>query len=427
MNKIKIAILGSSNVAAQVVRLISEQQEELDQSVGTKVDLIGVGVKNIEKIGHEDIDKRLFSTDIPSLIRKADIVVELVGGLTDAKDYVFEALSLGKTVVTANKMLLSHFYEQLMEACETNKTELYYEGSVCGAIPIVHALRESLRNDKVESIMGVVNSTTNYVLDKMTSEGTSFEEALQQAQDLGFAETDSTADVYGTDAASKAAILSSLAFSSQISIDQVDAKGIEDITVEDIKTAKEKGYALKLIFVASRREDHNAMGIHVSVRPTLLPLYHPLATVKGIHNAVLVDTQLAGRLMFYGQGYGINAVASTVLNDIVRASVHKKYGIVFTQNYVPTDLNILSDEYISGRFYMNLTVDDRPGVLSQVTGICGANNLSIDSLVQDRQNLEVRLSIFTHETTYSSLKKTVEMFNEDVGIISVNSILYVEK
>lgn len=426
MTKIKLAVLGCGGVGAQVVRLLIEQKKDIDNYVGTKVELVGIGVKNIEAVQYEDIDKKLFTTDCFALIDKADIVIELIGGVTDAKEYVVSALSAGKTVVTANKMLLSHFYEDLLKLCKEHKTELYYEASVCAAVPIVYALRESLRNDKVESVMGIVNSSTNYILDLMYENDISIEEAISQAQNLGFVNIDFLSDLDGIDIASKAAILASLAFSMQISIDQVDITGMRNISMEDIKIAKEKGYVLKYIFVANRREDFEANGVYVSVRPTLLPLSHPLATVKGIYNAVTVEAEPSGRLMFYGQGIGEYAAASAVLNDITRASVHKQHRIVFSPKNFDSDLKILGDKHINARFYMNLTVDDRPGVLSQITGICAQNNLSIDSLIQDRKDLEVRVSIFTHETTRESLKNTIEIFKDEPGIIKINSVLYLE-
>ena len=307
---IRIGLLGAGSVGSQVARLLLENQAELAKRVGAELKLTGIAVRNLNSKRDAELPAELFTTDAESVILGSDIVIELVGGIEPAKTWVMQALNAGADVVTANKALIAAHGPELFELADQLGAQLYFEAAVAGAIPIIRPLRESLAGDRIDRVMGIVNGTTNFILDRMESTGADFDEALAEATALGYAEADPTADIEGFDAASKAAILASLAFHSEVPVEKVHREGITSVTAMQIETARQAGYAVKLLAICERVSDG---GLVARVHPTLIPLEHPLAAVRGAYNAVFVEAQSAGRLMFYGAGAGGPETASAVL------------------------------------------------------------------------------------------------------------------
>lgn len=420
----KIAVLGSNTLALQTVRLFSEQREDLALRCSLELELIGVGVTSGVAELPSDIEAKLFTEDIEQLIEQADVVVEVLLGEQVAKHWVLHAISLGKTVVTANKAMLAQNFAELVRAAQDNNTELYYEATVCAAVPIVNSLHEILKSDRIESIKGIVNGSVNYILEQMLQHQISYEEAEQKAQYLGFSSADES--LSDADDLSEAVILSCLAFQTPITVADIDLTSIRNITLDDINMAKEKGYALKLLYVATRCGGENENGVYISVRPSLLPLSHPLAAVQSIHNAVMIDTEPSGRLMFYGQGAG-TSVAPAIIGDVIRASVNKAHAIVRKEIGLYPEVDIVDDSYSSGHFYINMSVvEDKPGVLASIAGTCAKNGVSIDSFIQEQGHVDVRLLIYTHEVVYSDMKQTIADFKDQDEVANINSVLYLE-
>ncbi|MDA2985929.1 MAG: homoserine dehydrogenase, partial [Actinomycetota bacterium] len=300
---IRIGLLGAGSVGSQVARLLIENREELAKRVGAELELVGIAVRNKNAKRDVDLPKELITEDAESVILGSDIVIELAGGIEPAKTWIKMALNAGADVITANKALIAAHGSELTALAQQFGAQLYYEAAVGGAIPIIRPLRASLAGDKINRVMGIVNGTTNYILDQMETTGASFEDALNEAQALGYAEADPTADVEGFDAASKAAILAGLAFHSDMPVEKVYREGITSITALQIETARQAGYTVKLLAICERAGE-NGEGLVARVHPTLIPLDHPLAAVRGAYNAVFVEAESAGRLMFYGAGAG---------------------------------------------------------------------------------------------------------------------------
>src|SRR4051812_8166266 len=319
-DKLRVAVLGCGSVGSQVVRLLGEQAGDLAARVGARVELAGVAVRRLDAPRDVDVPEGLLTTDATALVTRddVDLVVEVIGGIEPARSLILAALESGKSVVTANKALLAEDGPTLFEAAEKVGRDLYYEAAVAGAIPILRPLRESLAGDKVTRVLGIVNGTTNFILDKMDSAGSGFAEALDEAQELGYAEADPTADVEGFDAAAKAAILASLAFHSRVTAADVHREGIPDVTAADIASAAEMGSVVKLLAIAElRANEEGQSAVAVRVHPAMIPRSHPLASVREAFNAVFVESEAAGQLMFYGPGAGGAPTASAVLGDLV--------------------------------------------------------------------------------------------------------------
>ncbi|HEV7742799.1 MAG TPA: homoserine dehydrogenase, partial [Pseudolysinimonas sp.] len=316
---LRVAILGAGSVGAQVASLLLEHGDELASRVGAGLELVGVAVRDPKAKRTTDIPKHLITTDARTLILGADIVIELMGGLEPAREYIELAMNSGADVITANKALLATHGPELFAIAEQVGAQLYYEAAVGGAIPIIRPLRDSLAGDRVHRILGIVNGTTNYILDRMDTEGDSLEEALAAATELGYAEADPTADIGGYDAAQKATILASLAFHTTVPLDSVYREGIEKITHAQVLAARNAGYVVKLLAVCERMVDAETgvEGVSARVHPALVPLAHPLAAVHGANNAVFLEAEAAGSLMFYGAGAGGVQTASAVLGDVV--------------------------------------------------------------------------------------------------------------
>ena len=434
MATVNVAVLGAGTVGSQVIRLIQEEGGDLAARAGADLNIQSVVVRNVSAPRDVEIDPALLTTDANQAIDNADLVIELIGGIEPPRTLVLRALSQGKTVVTGNKALLAAHGPELYEVAAQNGADLYYEAAVAGAVPVVYGLRESLAGDKILRVLGIVNGTTNFILDSMTSTGASYEDALAEAQRLGFAEADPTADVEGLDAAAKCAILASLAFHTRVSIDDVAVEGISSITADDIAEAEAGGNVIKLLAIAERvTKDDGTEWVSVRVHPTLVPRDHALANVNGAFNSIVVDGESAGRLMFYGQGAGGAPTATAVLSDVVAAASHIANGGNGPRELVYANLPILPGAEAVTRYQVQAEIRDRVGVLAEVAGIFAANGVSIKSVSQRDANDEVSeetgdfktavLTILTHRATEGSLEQVVADLNGSPSVIEVSSIL----
>lgn len=432
---VRVALLGCGVVGSQVARLLLEQKEDLAARVGAPVDLVGVAVRSFDDPRGYDVPQDLLTEDAAGLLTRADIVVEVIGGIEPARRFQLTAIENGASVVTANKALLAAHGPEIYAAADAAGVDVYFEAAVAGAIPLVRPVRESLAGDRIEKILGIVNGTTNYILDEMTTKGLDFATALRTAQDLGYAEADPTGDVEGYDAANKAAILASLAFHTRVSLADVSVEGITGITAEDVRWARETGYVVKLLAIAERvatgsagTADDGAEAISARVHPALVPLDHPLASVHGAFNAVFVETAAAGPLMFYGQGAGGTPTASAVLGDVVSAARHRVHGGKAPSESSYAALPILPADRIRTRYQLRLDVADRPGVLAQVAGAFAEHGVSIESVRQAPETTDdvAELLVGTHTSTEGQLAATVAAVAELSGVLAVRSVLRIE-
>jgi homoserine dehydrogenase len=408
-----VALLGCGTVGGEVARILAEDAEELTARSGAALKLIGVGVRDLSADRGPHVDRSLLTDDLEGLVEKADVVIELMGGLEPAGTLITKALRAGKTVISANKALIAERLEELSTAAAESKVQFSYEAAVAGAIPILRPIRDSLSGDKITRIMGIVNGTTNYILDAMDSTGASFEDALAKAQELGYAEADPTADVGGHDAAAKAAILASLGLHTTFPLSEVYTEGITNVTAEDIASARAAGYVIKFVAVVERIEKDGEDFAAVRVHPTLLPESHPLTSVRGAYNAVYVEAENAGSLMFMGQGAGGAPTASAVMGDVVSAVRRLVAGGPGRTETATRVVKPLSFAETSTRFSIAVTVEDRPGVLEQIARVFSSHGQSIESMNQSQvrelggQDAAV-LRIITHEGTEGDLRRTVE-------------------
>ncbi|MFT0761826.1 homoserine dehydrogenase [Scrofimicrobium sp. R131] len=422
---LRVAILGAGTVGSQVIRLLSEQADDYAGRIGGHLEISAVVVRDVTAPRDTEIDPALLTTDAEAAIAGADLVIELIGGIEPARTFVLSALNQGKTVVTGNKALLAAHGPELYEAAAESNADLYYEAAVAGAIPVVYGLRESLAGDKISQVLGIVNGTTNFILDSMASSGASYEEALAEAQRLGFAEADPTADVEGLDAAAKCAILASLAFHTRVSIDDVAVEGITGITADDIAQAQSSGQTIKLLAIAERKTGPDGKeGVSVRVHPALVPVSHPLSTVSGAFNAVVVEGEAAGRLMFYGQGAGGAPTASAVLSDLVAAASHRLHGGHAPRELVYADLPILPAEAAETEYQIRLQVEDSIGVLAEVARLFADRGVSIRSVDQvGGHDGASSLVIATHRAPESAQQAVVKALAESSAVRGVSSIL----
>jgi homoserine dehydrogenase len=433
---LRIALLGCGVVGSAVARLLTEHAADLAARIGRPLEIVGVAVRRPEKIRSvTGVDASLFTTDSEELVTRADIVVEVIGGIEPARTLILRAMKHGASVVTANKALLAEDGPRLYEAAQEADVDLYYEASVAGAIPLLRPLRESLAGDEVQRILGIVNGTTNYVLDKMDTTGAGFGDAVEQAQALGYAEPDPTADVEGFDAAAKAAILASLAFHTRVSAKDVHREGITDVSAADIRAAREMDCVVKLLAICERIKSNGGEGgISVRVHPAMIPRAHPLAGVRDAFNAVFVEAESAGQLMFYGRGAGGDPTASAVLGDVVAVARHKIVGGRGSRESAYADLPILSMGQAQTRYHISLDVADRPGVLAQVALAFAAHEVSIETVRQqplepDRQSPDegrASLVVVTHTASDAALSATVDALADLSTVRRVTSVMRVE-
>jgi homoserine dehydrogenase len=424
MKTLKVGMLGCGVVGSQIARLLVENKSDLTSRAGANLELVKVAVKNI-KTKREGVPSNLLTDDAKSIVNdpEIDLIIEVIGGITPAKELILAAIKNGKSVVTANKALLAQAGAELYTAADNANVDLYYEAAVAGAIPILRPLRESLVGDQVLRIMGIVNGTTNYILTKMDESGTAFEDALKQAQALGFAEADPTADVEAIDAASKAAILAGLAFHSRVSDTDVYREGITKITATDVKVAKAMDMVIKLLAIAELTPEGE---ISVRVHPALLSRTHPLASVRESFNAVFVEAKSAGQLMFYGKGAGGEPTASAILGDLVAVARHKVSGGIGPKESDYADLKIAKIGQTKTRYLIRLNVADKPGVLESVAHVFASHGVSIQTVRQTGAGDKAELIVMTHSSTESALSETVKDLSKLSAVTDVASVLRVE-
>ena len=429
---LRIALLGAGSVGAQVASLLLEHGDELSERVGAGLELVGVAVRDLNAPRSADIPAELLTTDARSLILGADIVVELMGGLEPAHEYLELALTSGADVVTANKALLATHGPALFEIAEQVGAQLYYEAAVGGAIPIIRPLRDSLAGDRVRRILGIVNGTTNYILDRMDRENADLAEVLADAQALGYAEADPTADVEGFDAAQKAAILASLAFHTTVPLDAVHREGIMTVSAADVSAARAAGFVVKLLAVCERVVDPETgtEGVSARVHPALVPNDHPLAAVHGANNAVFLEAEAAGSLMFYGAGAGGLQTASAVLGDVVSAARRHVIGGPGVAESTHANLPVLPISTVRTRYRITLEVADKPGVLATIATLFAEHGVSVEAVQQDARpdaaSPTATLVIGTHEATEQALAATVAALAATDVVAAVSSVLRVE-
>jgi len=440
---LRVALLGCGVVGTSVARLLTEHAGDLAARVGRPLVIVGVAVRRPDKNRSETgVDPTLFTVDAEELVTRADVVIEVIGGIEPARSLILRAMKHGASVVTANKALLAEDGPSLYEAAQDCDVDLYYEGAVAGAIPLLRPLRESLAGDDVRRILGIVNGTTNYVLDKMDTTGASFGDAVDQAQALGYAEADPTADVEGFDAAAKAAILASLAFHSRVSARDVYREGITEVSAADISAAREMDCVVKLLAICERitgngsteGNDHSGGGISVRVHPAMIPRTHPLAGVREAFNAVFVEAESAGQLMFYGRGAGGDPTASAVLGDVVAVARHRVVGGRGPGESTYAELPILPMGLAMTRYHIRLDVADRPGVLAQVAQAFAEHNVSIETVRQQLLSPDPQtpgegrasLVVVTHTASDAALSATVDALAHLSTVRAVTSVMRVE-
>ena len=424
MKTLKVGMLGCGTVGSQVARLMVANKADLTSRAGAELELVKVAVRDTS-LKREGISSNLITEDAQSVVNdpSIDLIIEVMGGISPAKELILTALKNGKSVVTANKALLAKEGAALYEAASNANVDLYYEAAVAGAIPILRPLRESLVGDQVLRIMGIVNGTTNYILTKMDESGTAFSDALKQAQDLGFAEADPTADVEGFDAADKAAILAGLAFHSRVTDKDVYREGITKITAADVKVAKAMDMVIKLLAITELTSEGE---ISVRVHPALISRNHPLASVRESFNAVFVQARSAGEMMFYGRGAGGEPTASAVLGDLVAIARHKVLGGIGPKESDYASLNIAAIGQTKTRYLIRLNVADKPGVLESVAHVFASHGVSIQTVRQSGIGDKAELIVMTHSSTELALATTVKDLGKLPVVTDVASVLRVE-
>jgi len=421
---LKVALLGCGSVGSAVYRLLADQSADLTARAGAALEVAGVAVRDLGKAREADVAPALLTTDAAELVTRpdVDIVIELIGGVEPARSLLLAALNSGKSVVTANKALLASYRAELHEAARRNGADIYYEAAVAGAIPLLRPLRESLAGDEVRRVLGIVNGTTNYILDRMDTSGADFDSALREAQALGYAEADPTADVAGYDAAAKAAILASIAFHTEVTADDVYRDGITRVTAADIASAKALGCVVKLLAICERCNG----GVSARVHPAMIPRVHPLAAVREAYNAVFVEAESAGRLMFYGAGAGGQPTASAVLGDIVTVVRNRLAGLRGPDASTYAGLPLVPIGDALTRYFVQLDVADRPGVLAPVADAFAQQDVSIKAMRQEGRGDEANLLIVTHTAREEALAKTVATLSAMPAVRAVDSVMRVE-
>jgi homoserine dehydrogenase len=424
VSPLSVVLLGGGTVGASVAKLLVEQAQDLSARIGRPIVLNGVAVQDIKK-SRDGVDPKLLTTDATKLAQSgADIVVEVIGGIEPAKTLIEMAIAHGSSIVTANKALLAEHGAHLHKLAEEKGVDLYYEAAVAGAIPLLRPLRESLAGDKVQRLLGIVNGTTNFILSKMYSDGANYADVLAEAQALGYAEADPTADVEGFDSAAKAAILAGLAFHTNVTSADVYREGISKVTAADIAAAKSLGYVIKLLAIAEITPDD--LGIIVRVHPAMVPQSHPLASVRDAFNAVFVEAQAAGQMMFYGRGAGGVPTASSVLGDIVAAARNRVAGSLGPAQSTYADLEIRGIGEAVTAYYLNLRVADESGVLAAISSAFAKHDVSIQAVRQDGVGDDAGLIIRTHKATDAKLQATVETLSKMPEVRDVIGVMRVE-
>ncbi|MEU6401215.1 homoserine dehydrogenase [Streptomyces sp. NPDC046985] len=422
---LRVALLGCGVVGSEVARLMTTHADDLAARIGAPVELAGVAVRRPSRV-REGVDPALVTADATALVKRGDIdvVVEVIGGIEPARTLITTAFEHGASVVSANKALLAQDGATLHAAAGEHGQDLYYEAAVAGAIPLIRPLRESLAGDKVDRVLGIVNGTTNFILDKMDSTGAGYQEALDEATALGYAEADPTADVEGFDAAAKAAILAGIAFHTRVRLDDVHREGMTEVTAADFASAKEMGCTIKLLAICERAAD--GASVTARVHPAMIPFSHPLASVRGAYNAVFVESEAAGRLMFYGPGAGGPPTASAVLGDLVAVCRNRLSGSTGPGESAYAALPVSPMGDVVTRYHISLDVADKPGVLAQVATVFAEHGVSIDTVRQQGKDGEASLVVVTHRASDAALTGTVAALRSLDTVRGVASIMRVE-
>lgn len=426
--KVCVGLLGLGTVGSGTARILKENSDNIGLKAGTQIELTKVLVRDINRPRLVDIPEEALTTKAEEIVNnpEIDIVVEVMGGIEPAKTYILQAISQGKSIVTANKELMAKHGREILEAAEKYGVAVQFEASVGGGIPIIRPMKRCLAANDIEEIIGIINGTTNYILTKMADEGMDFDDVLAQAQAAGYAEADPTADVGGYDAAYKIAILSSIGFNTRIGFENVYFEGIEKITSEDIEYASELGFTIKLLAIAKQNED----GLEIRVHPTMIPNHHPLAAVKDVFNAIFVKGNAVGEVMFYGRGAGQMPTGSAIVADIIditRDLVHN----------VPSSLNctcfaerkIKKVGEIKSSYFVRLECFNRPGVLSQIAGVFGQNGVSLASVIQKGKKADDEIATIvwvTYEVEEKNLQAALDHLNTLPIIKKINNIIRVE-
>jgi homoserine dehydrogenase len=430
LTPLRVALLGCGVVGSEVARLIIGQAADLRARVGRPLELVGIAVREPDR-DRPGIDSELLTGDAETLVTREDVdlVIEVIGGIEPARSLILAAMRHGASVVTANKALLAEDGATLFEAAEQAGTDLYFEAAVAGAIPIIRPLRESLVGDEITSVIGIVNGTTNYILDRMDTGGIAFAEALHEAQQLGYAEADPTADVEGFDAAAKAAILASLAFHTRVTGADVYREGITGVTPTDIASAHDIGCVVKLLAICQLSPPVAGLAertVSVRVHPAMIPRSHPLAAVGDAYNAVFVESMSAGRLMFYGPGAGGSPTASAVLGDLVTVARNRLRGAVGPgeSSYAARPVSRIGS--VLTRYHVSLEVADVVGVLATIADVFAEHGVSIETVRQNGRGADAQLVLVTHRARDAALSATVQALRGLDVVRQVTSVMRVE-
>ena len=418
-DEVTIALLGGGTVGTSVVELVRANAGDLAERVGAPLRVTAVAVRELSRARPGSPGEMLSDDPMAVATSGADIVVEVMGGIEPARSCILAAMAAGSSVVTANKALLAEDGASLYEAAKRHGVDLYFEASVAGAIPLLRPLRESLAGDRVRKVMGIVNGTTNFMLTKMDEEGAAYSDVFDEANALGYLDADPSLDVDGHDAAAKAAILAELAFHTRVTLSDVYVEGISEVTADDMAAAKDMGFVIKLLAIAEL-VDGDRPGVIVRVHPTMLPRAHPLAAVRESFNAVFVEADAAGQLMFYGRGAGGNPTASAVLGDVVAAARNRLSGSRGPGESTYTQLPVLPIGQAQTEYYVNLDVADRPGVLASVATAFADNGVSIQVVHQEGHGDDAGLVVRTHRASDAALRATV---NQLRGLDTVRRVV----
>lgn len=424
---IKIAILGMGTVGSGVVAIMNKRGENIKNKVGTELKVEKILVKDNSKKREIELPPEVLTYNVEDILDDPEIelIVELMGGEEPAYEYITKAISKGKSVVTANKLVIAKYGDEILKLARENEVQVSFEASVAGGIPIIRPLKESLVANRIEEIYGILNGTTNYILTKMTQERIEFDKALEEAQRLGYAERDPSSDTKGFDAAYKIAILSSIAFETSVDADSIYIEGIEGVTLEDIKLADELGYVIKLLAIGKKYDD----GLNIRVHPAFISKNHPLAMVNGAYNAIYLYGDAVGDVMLYGKGAGQMPTGSAVVADIIQVAKDINYNRLDTHSLgAPRNQQIKEINQIDNSFYLRIQVLDKPGVMSQVTKVLGDNHVSLSAVSQKHMLTPiVPLVLITHPVKEENMRKSLYELENLESVVKINNLIRVEK
>ncbi|MCU1459040.1 MAG: homoserine dehydrogenase [Actinomycetia bacterium] len=420
---VRIGILGCGNVGSALVRLIIDQADVIEGRTGVHLEIARVAVRNLSRERDVPLPASVFTHDAAEVVDDPtiDVVVEVIGGIEPARELIMDALKAGKPVVTANKELLANVGREIFETAEFAGVDLLFEAAVAGGIPFIRPLRESLVGERIRRVLGIVNGTTNFILTRMSEDGSSFHDALGEAQSLGYAERDPTADVEGFDAAAKTAIIASIAFGARVVAGDVYREGISELTAHDMQSARQLGYVVKLLAIAEEIDGSIAVRVH----PAMVPTQHPLASVRDSFNALFLEGDAVGELMFYGRGAGGGPTASAVLGDLIDAAKNLASGSRGATIGTLARKPIMPIDEVESMFYVMVEAADQPGVLATIANVFGENRVSIRSMQQSGLGDDARLTFVTHRAREADLRRTVHQVRELEAVRRIGTVLRV--